>query len=142
MNTRLKNWATEFREEFRYVESCEDQPNENLHSYSLSDEELAQVASVEFSEFIEAHFEIISNGVKENATFYAWYDDMAGQFRFSVISGHSNELPFSCHIEDASLLEIVDLFKDKNTHRADGSPLKVWKKHISSRCSQRAQAHA
>ena len=142
MNTPLKNWVTEFREEFRYVGFCENQPNENLHSYSLSDEELVRTASKEFTEFIDAHFEIVSNRVKEDATFYAWHDDMAGQFRFSVISGHLNELPFSCDIEHASLLEIVDLFKDLNAHRFDGKPLKVWKKHISSRCSQRAQAPA
>jgi hypothetical protein len=32
-------------------------------------------------------------------TFYLWFDEMAGQLRFNILSGRQTKLPFGCRVE-------------------------------------------
>ncbi len=32
-------------------------------------------------------------------TFYLWFDEMANQLRFNIVSGHIKNLPFGCNVE-------------------------------------------
>ena len=52
-----------------------------------------------------------NNNISSSATFYMWFDEMAGQLRFNMLSGHVVQLPFGCHVEKISSVEqIIDAF--------------------------------
>lgn len=40
-----------------------------------------------------------------------WFDEVAGQLRFNILSGHVVQLPFGCHVEkNSSVEQIIDAF--------------------------------
>jgi len=53
-----------------------------------------------------------SSSIETDLIFYAWYDDMAGQLRFSLISAKHPKLSFSCEYEECNLDELIQLFKN------------------------------
>jgi len=52
-----------------------------------------------FSNFIEEVIDNRKNQINQNAIFYLWYDSMANQIRFNIISAMHNSLPFGCNLE-------------------------------------------
>jgi len=41
------------------------------------------------------------------ATFYMWFDEMAAQLRFNIVSGHNVQLPFGCSVEIVDCIEPI-----------------------------------
>jgi len=73
----------------------------NMWAISLSAD--AHVAEQELLLFITSLLRIVRQQLitvptQSTATFYMWFDEMAGQLRFNVISGRISTLPFGCTV--------------------------------------------
>jgi len=134
MNSQLKCWLSDFEREFRYADAnSPSQADENLHSYSLTNQDRENVTTAEIVDFIESHCDIASGLVLEDATFYAWVDELAGQIRFSIVSGHDAVLPFGCAIQPVDLATVAEQYQAMTTSLHAEVALRVWRKQISSR---------
>lgn len=52
----------------------------------------------------------LSKKITKPNTFYFWYDDMAGQFRFNIVLEHRTKLPFRCTLAPTTnLSEILNI---------------------------------
>lgn len=75
----------------------------NMWSFSLSPEQLATVTHEDIATFIRAVASARSRQLRNyqpgSMLFYCWHDDMAGQLRFSLVSGSHGFLPFGCTVE-------------------------------------------
>lgn len=77
--------------------------------FSLSDEEWKSF----FGELIsDRKKQLDLSSIETDLIFYAWYDNLAGQIRFNLISAKHPKLSFSCEYDECSLDELIQLFKE------------------------------
>ena len=85
--------------------------------------------------FAKDHYSNIARKAKhpEGVLFYAWMDILAGQLRFSAISGDFKQPPFGCKCDfDASADHVAaDVFVDDDSLHGPADTLSVWTQRIS-----------
>ncbi|WP_145146613.1 hypothetical protein [Paenibacillus xylanexedens] len=94
----------------------------NMWCISISEEMSNEVSLIDFRGFI---MDVIANRQNQinhsnnqrGMIFYLWFDSMASQLRFNLISDSNKELPFRCKIQNVSEPdEIIDLFLKSNVY--------------------------
>ena len=124
--------------------------HENTWGIALTQAVLKLVTVQDISVFLDAVINRIQKQIAQQnitATFYVWFDEMACQLRFNVISGCTDSLPFGCKLEfvdtkdviiEAFLsshyhagipfdeMNIVDIFNDDDEDEEMGHVLKVF----------------
>lgn len=82
---------------------------ENMFTLSFSPEELCDLEKDAVVKCLNDCRQLISKKWEVPFVFYCWYDDMAGQIRFSSVSKMHGSLPFKCSIKQENCIErIVD----------------------------------
>ncbi len=95
---------------------------ENQWSFSLTADEAAGMAVQDVEDFILAVVHARSASLLQNPlprggmTFYCWFDEMACQLRFSIVSAKRDGLPFACTLKESPLSQIVSDFLTSNYH--------------------------
>lgn len=96
----------------------------NTWCLSFVDNVLKSLSKEQFEEFV---ITLIDKKKKQIAqihdslpvTFYMWFDEMAAQIRFNILSGHNIQLPFGCRVEVVDSIETI--WKElKTSHYQDG----------------------
>ncbi|MGN7411654.1 hypothetical protein [Paenibacillus sp. SAF-068] len=94
----------------------------NMWYISISEEMSNEVNLGDFRSFImnviaNRQNQINRSNKQNGMIFYLWFDSMASQLRFNLISDSNRELPFRCKIQNVSELdEIIDLFLKSNVN--------------------------
>ncbi|ETT38085.1 hypothetical protein C161_08173 [Paenibacillus sp. FSL R5-192] len=94
----------------------------NMWCISISEEISNEVNLSDFSAFImnviaNRQNQINHSNKQSGLIFYLWFDFMASQLRFNLISDSNKELPFRCKIQNVSEPdEIIDLFLKSNVY--------------------------
>lgn len=61
--------------------------------------------------------QIAKQGVYHSAIFYMWFDEMAAQLRFNIVSDINQKLPFECQLEVVNSLQpILEEFLTSHYH--------------------------
>jgi len=108
-----KNYRVEF------ANTCWTSKDPACDSPEIADAVQAHLIQVSDAWFKQARIQYPSVG---HATFYAWYDEQAGQLRMSMTSNPPDQLPFGCTV-------VLNDTPEKIVHRMlrDGSPgLIAW----------------
>jgi len=134
MNELMIKWLSELKEEI--VLSISDdvniQCNENLHSFSMTKSQRETLSIKGISDFIINCYSLVKEkSINNKFTFYCWIDELAGQLRFSVISGHTDKLPFSSKIVLSPIEIISNEYLKLITTIYDENYLNVWAKRIN-----------
>lgn len=79
---------------------------------SVDDSMLQSVSKEQFEEFVADLIDKRKQQIAQMhnsfpSTFYVWFDEMAAQFRFNILSGHALRLPFECRVEIVDSLEPI-----------------------------------
>ncbi|MCW3792851.1 hypothetical protein OM416_14770 [Paenibacillus sp. LS1] len=94
----------------------------NMWCISISEEMSNEVSLIDFRGFI---MDVIANRQNQinhsnnqrGMIFYLWFDSMASQLRFNLISDSNKKLPFRCKTQNVSEPdEIIDLFLKSNVY--------------------------
>jgi len=99
---------------------------ENQWSFGVTPEDAAIMTIGDIEDFISAVVRARSDSLKIDGTpcgmmtFYCWFDEMASQLRFSIVSAKRDALPFACDPVDTSLPSIASAFLSSRFH--DGIP--------------------
>jgi hypothetical protein len=101
----------------------DDETATNMWCISFEDTLLRTLSKKKFETFINT----LINHRKEQlalmyksqpATFYMWFDEMAEQLRFNLISGHVAQLPFGCIVK---IVDSIDpIWQDLKSCRNNG----------------------
>ncbi|WP_419891641.1 hypothetical protein [Paenibacillus xylanexedens] len=119
----------------------------NMWCISISEEMSNEVSLSDFHGFImnviaNRQNQINRSTMQSGMIFYLWYDFMASQLRFNLISDSNKELPFRCKIQNVSEPdEVIELFLKsnvygeitQNTNEKDGGDeyvLKVYTRYL------------
>jgi hypothetical protein len=118
LNKTLKLWLDELSEEIivDHSPSIGDQAIANMVTIGLSDENLKDWGKESFREFILGcrHLYEIKRADR-SMLFYSWYDEQAGQLRFSSISSEHKKPPFQCNIKYVELDFLIEKIYAKNS---------------------------
>jgi len=60
--------------------------------------------------------QVLKQDSVDAATFYLWFDEMAAQLRFNIISGCNGSLPFDCDIQFVDNAQILGDFLHSKHH--------------------------
>jgi hypothetical protein len=96
----------------------DDETATNMWCVSFDDNILESFSKEQFEEFVVAIIENRKQQITQMynslpSTFYMWFDEMAVQLRFNILSGHAIQLPFGCHVEIVDSIESIwQEFKD------------------------------
>ncbi|HRN77976.1 MAG TPA: hypothetical protein PLU71_01950 [Candidatus Dependentiae bacterium] len=88
----------------------------NMWGISLDPGAVETVSIQDLQKFVNnLILQIKSNN--QDKTLYMWFDEMASQLRFNIISGHVTQLPFGCKIDLVhDSLSILKNFKTSSYH--------------------------
>src|SRR5579862_3921304 len=76
----------------------DDEIQENMWAFSLDDQMAKTLGVDDLSKFVEKLIEQRKKQLSgKPATFYLWLDEVVGQIRFNLLSGHRNP-PFGCKL--------------------------------------------
>jgi hypothetical protein len=98
------------------MKSHEREIEQNMWAISLADITPVGITHEKLVSFVVSLRNIIrkqlqNNNISSPVTLYMWFDEMAGQLRFNILSGHIVQLPFGCHVEKVlSVEQIIDVF--------------------------------
>ena len=82
--------------------------NDNLWAIPISLGQCSGFDEVEMLSLVTQAYEALKRIWRDDFCFYCWYDDMAGQIRFSTLPiVHESELPFQKSIAATSLEEVI-----------------------------------
>ena len=107
-----------------------EEANGNLFYLSLNESERLQLSITDLVEWIEAVVETkreqlqVQQRKPYSMCFYCWYDALASQLRFSLVSArYQNHLPFRCPLQATTLSTVLHelLFPEAEKYTA-----KVW----------------
>ncbi|GIO97188.1 hypothetical protein J14TS5_22740 [Paenibacillus lautus] len=99
----------------------------NMWRISISPELINQITTDDFNEFINKVIQNRKDQIESSSSnlgmyFYLWFDIMASQLRFNLISDINKKLPFSCEIQILNNpREILDDFLGSPFH--NGLPI-------------------
>lgn len=104
-------------------------PEEHNHfpnMWVISLDTTSTVSIYDFSHFIYSYLQkkvhqLQQLHITDSFIFYMWFDEMAGQLRLNIIPKNNNKLPFACHTERVSSVEII-LQAFLNSHYHDCIP--------------------
>ncbi|MEC0106893.1 hypothetical protein P4H27_08075 [Paenibacillus taichungensis] len=102
----------------------------NMWRISISNNLFNQITTDDFNEFIYKVIENRKDQIKNSNSnlgmyFYLWFDFMASQLRFNLISDINKKLPFSCEIQILNdPKEIIDEFLRSPFH--NGLPIEGY----------------
>lgn len=100
MNGLLIEWS---RDVWNESERTRPDPSEHLLAFSAAEARMATVTESEFDGFLRALHLAACRRFRGPGMFYAWYDELADQFRASVSSEtRLSSLPFRCALEQSS----------------------------------------
>ena len=135
MHKTLQTWVDELSEEIVLDHSTAvgKQGIANMVTIGVGGESLKSWGKESVKEFILACRDLMnhkSNG--QSMLFYCWYDEQAGQIRFSAIASEHNNPPFQCELQYVELDVLVDnIFKHTSGLDAEGGSLYLWTSTIS-----------
>lgn len=118
MNKTLKLWLDELSEEIivDHSPSIGDQAIANMVTIGLSDNKFKDWGKESFRGFILGCRDLYENKRACRAMlFYSWYDEQAGQLRFSSISSEHQNPPFQCNIKYVELVFLIEKIYAKNS---------------------------
>ena len=84
----------------------------NAWGFGLSDKFLKKITIMDLSQFVSDLIihrtrQIRDMNLGKNATLYIWFDAMALQIRFNILSGENIELPFGCTLNFVESLNVI-----------------------------------
>ncbi len=84
----------------------------NMWRFSFDDKVFESLSQEQFESFVIALVDKKKQQIAEMynsfpSTFYMWFDEMANQFRFNLLSGHTVQLPFGCSLEIVDSIEPI-----------------------------------
>ena len=128
MNQTIAAWLPEVLTD-RVTVAPDDlmsEARENQWSFSVTCDEASTISVGDIQDFIsavvQARKEALTNDGRPvgSMRFYCWFDAMACQLRFSIVSAKGDALPFGCAIVNAELPSIARAFLQAGHH--DGIP--------------------
>lgn len=132
----LQNLLTELKsEELSIGDDNISASTENMRSFYIDSDTYKNIGVNDIANFLSEVMAQLRQLWNREFTFYCWFDEMAGQIRFSSLKGVVSSLPFRSSIEETNdKLEFSQhIFKSlENMHsNSDGSyyrdPLFVYK---------------
>lgn len=128
MNTKIAAWLPDVVGDDVVVdpENVCTEARKNQWSFSITSEEGTALSTSEIETFISTVVRARCDALlrrqvpRGTMTFYCWFDEMASQLRFSIVSAKRGALPFGCDLVDAPLLGIASAFLSSKFH--DGIP--------------------
>ena len=130
MHETLQQWLDELSEEVEIDHSpaIGDQAIANMVTIGLSDSSLKDWGKDSLREFILGCRDLYKNKSEGQALlFYSWYDEQAGQLRFSAISSENKTPPFQCDLKFVELDIIVEnIFAHSGGLLTEDEKLYIW----------------
>ena len=130
MHKTLQTWVDELSEEIVLDHSTDvgKQGIANMVTIGVGNESLKSWGKKSVKEFILACRDLIHNkSPGQSMLFYCWYDEQAGQIRFSAIDSEHKNPPFQCDLEYVELDVLVDnIYKQNSGLDAEGGRLYLW----------------
>lgn len=130
MHKDLKLWLDELSDEIivDHSPSAGDQAIANMVTIGLSDKSLKDWGKEAFRDFILGCRDLYENKRAGRAMlFYSWYDEQAGQLRFSSISSAHKSPPFQCDLEYVELDFLIEkIYVNHSGLSPDGGRLYLW----------------
>ena len=86
-----------------YDELLQEEIDTNMWALSIEQSKRGQISISTWEQFIQNLIEnrmqqVQKANIKHSVVFYMWFDEMAFQLRFNIISDYSKELPFGCKL--------------------------------------------
>jgi hypothetical protein len=144
MNTIIAAWLPDVVNDDVVVSPADvcSEARKNQWSFAVTSEEAEALTTNDIEAFISTVVVARCDALKQRdvlhgtMTFYCWYDEIASQLRFSIVSVKRDALPFDCDLVDTSLPSIASAFLGSRFH--DGIPW-VEFRPIKSLCVDREQ---
>ncbi len=130
MHNVLQTWLDELSEEV-VIDHATDvgiQGLANMVTIGVGDSSLKNWGKESLKAFILGCRDLYHEKAEEQPMlFYSWYDEQAGQLRFSSIASAHKSPPFECELEYVELDCLVDhIFKDNSGLLTKDAKLYVW----------------
>jgi hypothetical protein len=128
MNAKIAAWLSDVVGDDVVVAPADlcTEARKNQWSFSVTSEEATALSTSDIEAFVSAVVRARCDALLQHdvprgtMTFYCWFDEMASQLRFSIVSAKRDALPFSCDLVHASLSSIASAFLGSRFH--DGIP--------------------
>jgi hypothetical protein len=128
MNTKIVAWLPDVVADEVVVAPADvcTEAQKNQWGFSVTSEEATALSTSDIETFISAVVRARCDALLQRdvprgtMTFYCWFDEMAAQLRFSIVSAKRDALPFGCDLVDASLPSIASAFL--SSRYRDGIP--------------------
>ena len=92
----------------------------NMWAISIDSSSIDKLSLKDFTEFISSLLhnrqeQVTQLNIQHKVVFYMWFDEMAAQLRFNIISYSEDKLPFGCQVEIISSAEPIlkDFFSSR-----------------------------
>ncbi|WP_428243444.1 hypothetical protein [Gynuella sp.] len=129
MHITLQQWLDELEQE--RVEALENGQTQDQVFFSFDHETLADWGAESLSAFLLACASLYGRlPVGVDRWFYAWLDEMAGQFRICATDQLDQPLPFGCRVNAVSLETLVAGIFAVDSGLYSREALDVWQVRI------------
>ncbi|CAH1385460.1 hypothetical protein [Candidatus Nitrotoga sp. M5] len=134
MDKTLKLWLDELSEEIivDHSPSIGEQASANMVTFSITEDNLKEWGRESIRDFILASRDLYeSNSAGRSMLFYCWYDEQAGQLRFSSISSEHKMPPFQCDITYVELDFLIEkIFASNSGLFTEDKKLYLWSSNL------------
>ena len=129
MHSTLNKWLEELDEETSIVISSEinEEARANMVCFGFNQDLLESWGANSLTDFLGACSEVYRTKCTGTAmVFYAWFDELAGQFRVSSVSQSHNKLPFGCKLNQTDLGKLVKGIYESDSGLYTNGALDIW----------------
>ena len=90
----------------------QEEINTNMWALSIAPLELKKMSLLIMEQFVQDLIlrrkqQVKDAHINHSVLFYMWFDKMASQLRFNIISDHNKKLPFGCNLHIVDSVELI-----------------------------------